>query len=97
MLAFALTAAGCSSVPLKSEGPELISRILASTVQLRSEREGGTRRAASGVCVATDPGSRRAWILTVRHFLGPSQRQEVSVRRPGETAELPATVFAVSD
>ena len=97
VLALALAAAGCSSVALKSEGPALIRRILASTVQLRSEREGGARRAASGVCVATDPGSRRAWILTVRHFLGPSRPQEVSVRRPGETAELPAIVFAVSD
>ena len=96
-VALALTAVSCSSMPLKNDGPELISRILASTVQLRSEREGGARRAASGVCVATDPGSRRAWILTVRHFLGPSKPQEVSVRRPGETRELPAIVFAVSD
>jgi serine protease Do len=95
--ALALTAAGCSSIAPASEGPELIRRILASTVQLRSEREGGARRAASGVCVAIDPASRRAWILTVRHFLGPSRPQEVSVRRPGETTERPATVFAVSD
>jgi S1-C subfamily serine protease len=95
--ALALTLAGCSSLTPTGEGPELISRILASTVQLRSEREGGVRRAASGVCVATDPASRRAWILTVRHFLGPSRPQEVSVRRPGESAELPAVVFAVSD
>jgi serine protease Do len=95
--ALALTLPGCSSIARTGEGPELISRILASTVQLRSEREGGARRAASGVCVATDPASRRAWILTVRHFLGPSKPQEVSVRRPGEGAELPAVVFAVSD
>jgi serine protease Do len=96
-LALAVAAAGCSSIPATNDGPAVIRRILASTVQLRSEREGGVHRAASGVCVATDPASRRAWILTVRHFLGPSRPQQVSVRRPGETAELPAVVFAMSD
>jgi serine protease Do len=95
--ALALTVAGCTSIAPASDEPATIRRLLASTVQLRSEREGGARRAASGVCVATDPASRRAWILTVRHFLGPSKPQEVSVRLPGQTAELPATVFAVSD
>ena len=96
-VALALATAGCSSIPASNDGPAIIRRILASTVQLRSEREGGAQRAASGVCVATDPASRRAWIMTVRHFLGPSRPQQVSIRRPGETAELPATVFAVSD
>ena len=96
-VALALAAAGCSSIPATNDRPAIIRRILASTVQLRSEREGGAQRAASGVCVATDPASRRAWVITVRHFLGPSRPQEVSIRRPGETAELPATVFAVSD
>jgi S1-C subfamily serine protease len=100
LIALALAAAGCSSIPTAAspgDRTELIRRILASTVQLRSEREGGARRAASGVCVATDPATRRAWIVTVRHFLGPSRPQEVSVRRAGETATLPAVVFAVSD
>ena len=99
-LVLTLVLAGCATVqPAASpaDRTELISRILASTVQLRSEREGGARRAASGVCVATDPATRRAWIVTVRHFLGPSRPQEVSVRRPGETEARPATVFAVSD
>jgi serine protease Do len=95
--ALLLTAAGCTSITPAVDRTELIRRILASTVQLRSEREGGARRAASGVVVATDPSSRRAWIVTVRHFLGPSRPQEVSVRRSGQTAELPAVVFAVSD
>jgi S1-C subfamily serine protease len=100
VVVLALSVLGCSSVPTTpgaADRTELIRRILASTVQLRSEREGGARRAASGVCVATDPATRRAWILTVRHFLGPSRPQEVSVRRPGQTQERPAVVFAVSD
>lgn len=100
LIVLVLTAAGCASIPTAASSgdrTELIGRLLASTVQLRSEREGGARRAASGVCVATDPATRRAWIVTVRHFLGPSRPQEVSVRRPGQNATLPAVVFAVSD
>ena len=67
----ALALAGCVSVPPVQDRTDLIRRILGSTVQLRSQREGGARRAASGVVVATDPVARRAWIVTVRHFVDP--------------------------
>jgi serine protease Do len=96
LVALVLTA-GCQSISPAPDRTALIRRFLESTVQLRSEREGGARRAASGVVVATDPASRRAWVVTVRHFLGPSRPQEVSARLPGQTTEVPATVFAVSD
>lgn len=96
LVALALTITGCASAPPASDRTALIRRLLESTVQLRSEREGGARRAASGVVVAADPASRRAWVVTVRHFLGPSRPQEVSARLPGQTTEVPATVFAMS-
>jgi serine protease Do len=97
LLALVLAAAGCATAsPAAADRSDLIRRFLGSTVQLRSEREGGARRAASGVVVASDPASRRAWIVTVRHFLGPSKPQEVSVRMPGQTTEMPAVVFAMS-
>jgi hypothetical protein len=68
LLALAVAGTGCaSSPPAVQDRTDLIRRILASSVQLRSERDGGVRRAASGVVVATDPASRRAWIVTVRH------------------------------
>jgi hypothetical protein len=97
LVTLALVIAGCAVTPQAPDRTALIRRLLESTVQLRSEREGGARRAASGVVVATDPASRRAWVVTVRHFLGPSRPQEVSARLPGQTAEVPAVVFAVSD
>lgn len=97
LVALVLTIAGCAGVgPPGHDRTALIRRLLESTVQLRSEREGGARRAASGVVVAADPASRRAWVVTVRHFLGPSRPQEVSARLAGQTTEVPATVFAVS-
>lgn len=91
-----LTAAGCASAAPAPDRSEVIRRILASTVQLRSEREGGVHRAASGVVVATDPGSGRAWIITVRHFLTPSKPQVVSVQFSGAKTVVPGVVWAVS-
>ena len=96
LVALVLAGGGCVSVPRAPERGDLIRRILASTAQLRSEREGGVRRAASGVVVATDAGSRRAWIVTVRHFVAPSRPQEVYVQLPGQERTVQATVTSVS-
>jgi S1-C subfamily serine protease len=92
----ALVVAGCASAPRQSARGELIRGILASTVQLRSEREGGIRRAASGVVVAADPGTRRAWIVTAKHFLDPPGRQEIVVRLPGRSNVRRVSVTFVS-
>jgi len=96
LFALVLAGGGCVSVSPAPDRGDLIRRVLASTVQLRSEREGGIRRAASGVVVATDPGSRRAWIVTVRHFVTPSTPQKVSVQPPGQKRAVPAIVMSVS-
>jgi len=87
---------GCASLSPAPERSELIRRILKSTAQLRSEREGGARRAASGVVLATDPARRRAWILTTRHFLDPPLSQQIYVRLPGSQTIVRATVAFVS-
>jgi S1-C subfamily serine protease len=94
--ALALVAAGCVSVARTPPRGDVIRGILSSTVQLRAEREGGIRRAASGVVVATDPRSRRAWIVTAKHFLDPPGRQELSVRLPGHVDVGAASVVFVS-
>jgi serine protease Do len=91
----ALVTSACASAPPPSRG-ELIQQILKSTVQLRSEREGGTQRAASGVVLATDRARRRAWILTTRHFLEPPDAQHVYVRLPGRDSVVQGTVAFVS-
>jgi serine protease Do len=82
-----------SALPERSE---LIRRILASTAQLRSEREGGGQRAASGVVLATDPAAGRVWILTTLHFLEPPKPQKVYVRLPGRDSAVPGTVAFLS-
>ena len=97
LAALALAGAGCATTSLQPERREVIRRILGSTVQLRSEREGGGRRAASGVVLATDPGSGSVWILTARHFLDPPRRQQVYFRLPGRDSVVKGEVAFVSD
>ena len=96
LAALALTGAGCVSASRVPDRGELIRGILASTVQLRSERDGGVRRAASGVVVATHPGSQRTWIVTARHFIDPSPPEHIYVRLPGRMTVVPAVVAFVS-
>jgi serine protease Do len=75
---------------------EVIRRVVGSTVQLRADREGGVRRAASGVVVASDSKTRRTWIVTARHFLDPPVGQQVYVSVPGERGRVAATIVARS-
>jgi len=96
LAALALTGAGCVSPSPAPDRSELIRGILASTVQLRSERDGGLRRAASGVVVAVHAGSRRTWIVTARHFVDPSPPEHIYVRLPGRMTVVPAVVAFVS-
>jgi serine protease Do len=94
--ALALAGAGCVSAARVPDRGKLIRGILASTVQLRSERDGSLRRAASGVVVATDHGSQRTWIVTARHFIDPSPPEHIYVRLPGRMTVVPAVVAFVS-
>jgi serine protease Do len=96
LTALALTAAGCVSPARAPDRSELIRGMLASTVQLRSERDGTIRRAASGVVIATARGSQRTWIVTARHFIEPSPPQNIYVRLPGRMSGVPAVVAFVS-
>jgi serine protease Do len=95
-VALGFVAAGCGALTGSSDRGDVMRRILPSAVQLRTEREGGARRAASGVVLASDPGSNRCWILTTRHFLDPAVSQVVSVSSPTRKGRAKAVVKAVS-
>lgn len=86
-------AIGCASLPPAAERGDVIRKIVASTVQLRSERE-GVRRAASGIVIASDAVSRRSWILTTRHFLAGRESQPVSMSRGAARATAKVSVIA---
>ena len=92
-----LLAGGCATAANRpaSRG-DVIRQILPATVQLRCERDGGGRRAASGVLLARDAATRRAWIVTTRHFLEPLAPQKVSMVA-GRKARVAATVVSMSE
>ena len=95
LLAATLVAAGCASGAATRRGDELRG-IVDVSVLLRAEREGGGRRAGSGVVVASDPASSRSWIVTTRHLLEPSRPQKLYVVPARGRGRLTATVKAVS-
>ena len=98
LLAVAVSAAltGCATSN-RSARDEVLRQIVPSTVQLRCEREGGNRRAASGVVVARDGDTRRTWIITTRHFLEPLAPQRLSVAVPGKKQPITARLLKVSE
>jgi S1-C subfamily serine protease len=89
-------AGGCASAAPVADRGDVLRRILPSTVQLRAEREGGGRRAASGVAIASDAAQGRTWILTTRHFLEPARPQQISVSTRDQRTRVRAEVLAVS-
>lgn len=91
-----LVIAGCATGAPPDQGPRLRG-IVASAVQLRAERDGGSRRTASGVVIAADVAGARSWILTTRHFLEPPAAQRIVVQSPARKGPLKAAVAAVSD
>ncbi len=95
LAALAVLAAGCASAAPPERGL-LLRRLVASTVQLRAEREGGVRRSASGVVVASDPARARSWVLTTRHFVEPEAAQQVYLTVPGRRERWRGRVAAVS-
>lgn len=98
MLAAALTTSACTASlgGSSSSRDQIIRQILPSTVQLRSERDGGIRRSASGVVLAADVGARRSWILTTRHFIEPLTKQEIHVIVAARKDRLKTNLVALS-
>jgi S1-C subfamily serine protease len=95
-VALTLIASGCVSPGSSPDRSALIRGMLSSTVQLRSERDGGVQRAASGVVVAADRRAGRTWIVTARHFIDPTPPKQIYVRLPGRMSVVPGMVAFVS-
>ena len=90
LLAFAIGA--CSSAP-PPQPPDLIASALASSVQLFTEREGGARRAGSGV-VAAMASDGKAIVLTAAHLIEPLMAQEIYIKTSRKGDRLPARILA---
>lgn len=80
-VALVLVSAGCAMIGGGRDRDDVVRTIVASTVQLRAEREGGVRRAGSGIVLSAD--ATGSWILTTRHLVEPQTAQTVVVIVPG--------------
>lgn len=87
--------AGCGGGAAVPRG-DVIRHALESTLQLASERDGGARRAASGVVLAADAAASRTWVLTAGHFLGAAGPQRITVTTASRSRRGTATVVASS-
>ena len=95
VLSVLMLAGGCATAERSPQRGTVIRQIVPSTVQLRCERDGGVRRAASGVLLARDVATSRAWVVTTRHFLEPLGPQAIYVHIAGK-APVSAKVVKVS-
>lgn len=75
---------------------DVISRSLASSVQLFAEREGGVRRTASGVTLTTGREGRSI-IVTAAHLLTPQAVQTVYVAPLGSGERVEARIIAIDE
>ena len=83
-----------SGLSASSQGQDgsVIESAVAASVQLFADRDGGARRAGSGVVVAVD-GNGTALILTAAHLIEPMVKQTVSVSDPGGAGNIPARIL----
>ena len=73
-------------------GSSIIESAVAASVQLFAERDGGARRAGSGVVVAVERDGR-SLILTAAHLIEPLTKQTISVADPGGAGTVPARIL----
>ena len=96
LVAVGIGTAACAALGLGDTRAEVVRRLLESMVQIRTEREGGARRAASGIVLTSTEKPARTFILTARHVLDPPGRQQILVTAPRRKNALPATLVAAS-
>lgn len=85
---------GFSRAETARPAEDVIARSLASSVQLFTEREGGTRRSASGVVLSAEADGTMI-ILTAGHLVAPLVAQTVYVALPGRDARVEASILAL--
>ena len=94
--ALALTLlAGCAGhrPPDKNE---IMARVVAGSVQIFTEREGGIRRAGSGVILGATEAEDATLIVTANHLLAPPVEQTITVRTAFAREPVEAEVVALN-
>ena len=94
IIAFAVLLVAACGAPDPADGQSgVVARSLESAVQLFAEREGGMRRAGSGVVLAREADGQ-VYILTAGHLVEPPVEQTVYVVDPGGTGLIAVDILA---
>ena len=84
--------AGAEPAPSKRA---VLAQMLATSAQLFVEREGGVKRAGSGVILSTDLPQGRAAVLTTAHLLEPVVEQSAFVVAGTQSERIPVDIVAI--
>lgn len=84
--------AGAEPVPDKRA---VLAQMLATSAQLFVEREGGVKRAGSGVILSTGLPQGRAAVLTTAHLLEPVVEQSAFVVAGTQSERIPVDIVAI--
>ena len=95
VLGFAIGVSACASGTPDARRHALVGRMLESTVQIFTERDGGGRRAGSAVVLARHDGE--SVLLTTAHTLVPLVEQTITVVTPPGATRVEAQVLALDE
>jgi S1-C subfamily serine protease len=73
----------------------VLAQMLTTSAQIFVEREGGVRRAGSGVVISTGLPQGTAAVLTTAHLLEPAVEQSAFVVAGGHGERIPADIVAI--
>lgn len=95
LLVIGLGLAACASPEPPPTKSAVLTRMLATSAQIFVEREGGVRRAGSGVILAIDLPNRQIAVLTTAHLLEPQVEQLAHVVAGAQRERTPAVIVAI--
>ena len=95
LLVIGLGLAACASPEPPPTKSVVLARMLATSAQIFVEREGGVRRAGSGVILAADLPNNQVAVLTTAHLLEPQVEQSAQVVAGAQRERTPAEIVAI--
>ncbi len=95
LIVIGLFLTACANTEPTPSKRAVLVQMLATSAQLFVEREGGVRRAGSGVILSTNLPQGRAAVLTTAHLLEPIVEQSAYVVAGAKKERIPVDIVAI--
>lgn len=95
LIVIGLFLTACANTEPAPSKRAVLVQMLATSAQLFVEREGGVRRAGSGVILSTNLPQGRAAVLTTAHLLEPPVEQSAYVVAGAKKERIPVDIVAI--